>query len=290
MSTIAAGPDTSPDPEALEREADRLVRELGIPPCPQILARFRAEMLRDDPDLRTLAALITHDVALSAAMLKTVNSAFYGLGTKVTGVPQALAVLGLRASATLVSGLLLRQAFPAAASIRMERFWELSGALASTAATVAAQVRNIDRDEAHTFALFRECGMALMIARFREYDGVHRFTAGQRVTAEEELRFHYNHARVGYALARGWLLPEHLCRAILHHHDFGLVLAGHKSIDPRSRRLVAFGLLTQQVATLRAERKLCPEWPEMESYVLESLDVAPDEIVALAGEPEAEPA
>lgn len=273
------------EPEVLEREAGRLVRELGIPPCPQILSRFAAEMRQEDPDVRTLAALIASDVALAAALLRTVNAPFYGLGAKVTGVQQALAVLGLRASGNLIAGLALRQVFPAAAGARMEGFWALSGALAATAVAVATHLRTLDRAEAHAYALFRECGMAPMIARFPDYDGGHDFAAlaaGRRVTAGEEQRYRYSHARVGYALARSWMLPEHLCRAILHHHDFDLVLHGHRDLAARSRRLIAFGLLVQQLVALRQARGLCPEWPAMEGYVLEALAITPEQIVHLA--------
>lgn len=271
-------------PAALEREAERAMRDLAIPPCPDILLRFDAEMRSNDPDLRKLSGLIGADVALSAAMLKTVNSPFYGLGTKAGNVQQALSVLGLRAGANLVTGLMLRQAFPAGSGPAMQHFWDRSGEIAEVAAATASRVRRLHPDTAHTYALFRDCGMAVMIGRFPGYapflDRVEK-EPGKDVIVAEDTRFRFHHARVGYALARGWLLPEALCKAILYHHDLEMVIAGHRDFEPGDRRLVAFGLLAEQVLALRTGKGLCPDWAQAEAFVLEALELTADDIVEL---------
>lgn len=270
-------------------DVDRVAREIGIPPCPAILGRFSAEMRQEEPDTRKLAALIGTDVALSAALLKLVNSLFYGLRTKATNTHQALSIIGLRASANLVTGLILRQAFPAGAGPLMQRFWDESGRVASAALVAARRVSGIDFDEAHTYALFRDCGMPVMIKKFADYAKVHDglgHTPGVKLIADEERRYQYSHARVGYALARGWMLPEPFCRAILYHHDFEKVAAGHREVEPANPRLVAFGLLIEQIASFRAGGGLCPDWEFGERFVLETFGITPEEIIALAQEPE----
>src|SRR5687768_5242935 len=109
--------------EGLDDEVERLVKQLEIPPCPAILTRIVREMNSDDPNLSQVSKWVAEDVGLAAAMLKTVNSPLYGLRNKATSVQQALILLGLRHVAQLVTGLLLRQAFPVAQSAAMERFW-----------------------------------------------------------------------------------------------------------------------------------------------------------------------
>ena len=94
--------EQAPDSAPQEPDLDRIAREVGIPPCPAILGRFSAEMQQPEPDMRKLAELIAADIALSAALLKLVNSPFYGLRTKATNVHQALSIIGLRAGANLV--------------------------------------------------------------------------------------------------------------------------------------------------------------------------------------------
>src|SRR5262245_40239620 len=48
----------APEAPELETEAERIVRDLPIPPCPGILAGFATEMARPEPDLRKLAAMV----------------------------------------------------------------------------------------------------------------------------------------------------------------------------------------------------------------------------------------
>jgi HD-like signal output (HDOD) protein len=273
------------DFEVIEREAERIAKELDIPPCPVILARFNQEFHASEPDLRTLAALIGTDVGLSATILKTVNSPFYGLVKKANGVEQALSILGLRACANIVSGLLLRRAFPAASGPALEQFWDSTMRIAGLAAEIASRLKNVDRDSAHTYVLFRDCGMLVMLRKFPEYADIMEQGAtlsGGQLTCIEDAQFKFNHARVACALARSWSLPETLCGAILHHHEFALMARRTTARGTADRRLVAFGMLAEQIAALRLDRGLCPDWAAGERFVLDTLDIKPDDIVRLA--------
>ena len=87
--------------EVLDREAEEIVNDIGIPPCPALLTKLMREMRSDEPDFVALGKLIGSDVSLAAAMLKTVNSPFYGLRTKATSVQQAITYLGTREVAAI---------------------------------------------------------------------------------------------------------------------------------------------------------------------------------------------
>ena len=136
-----------------------LIKEIGIPPCPAVLAEFMAEANREEPDFRRLSHLINKDVALAASVLKTINSPFYGLTRKARTVQDALALLGLRETSRLIAGLLLRQAFASSQSPAMYEFWDSSSRIAMIAAYLARELDVARLDEAHTFALFRDCGV-----------------------------------------------------------------------------------------------------------------------------------
>jgi HD-like signal output (HDOD) protein len=270
---------------SLEQEAERIVREVGIPPCPGILTAVVREMRRDEPDMRKLSELLGSDVALSATLLKTVNSPFYGLSTKAGTVQQALSILGLRAGVNLVTGLLLRQAFPVTSSALMEDFWERSMRLAAASAALAPRLKCCNRDQAHTFALFRDCGLAVMIRKFPMYEDIVDYSAadpGQPITEVEGIRYDVNHARVGYTLARSWFLPETIGRAILHHHDLAQVSSGKIALPLESARLVALGLLAEHLCTLRANRPPCPDWPMGEELVFDAFGLDETDVAALA--------
>lgn len=274
----------------LVAQAECFAREMRIPPCPEVLTRFAAEMRAPEPDLRKLSVLIGSDVALSASLLKTVNSLFYGLSSRATSVRQAVLILGLRASANLISGLLLREAFAVRSGALMQRFWANSSALAQSTLLLASRLKGVAPDEAHTYMLFRDCGIAAMIEYFPDYgDILDAFlrNPSARVTALELARYRYHHARVGYSLTRSWLLPEPFCLAILHHHEYDRLDDGLPQIEVANRRLIAFGLLADQVLALRNGDGLCPDWVPQERFVLDTLEISPDDIVALvdAGDP-----
>jgi hypothetical protein len=59
--------------------SDALVKSIGIPPRPAVLIELQKELDKDDPDLRTVARLVAGDVALTASMLRIVNSPAFGL-------------------------------------------------------------------------------------------------------------------------------------------------------------------------------------------------------------------
>ena len=268
-----------------DQDIDRMAREIGIPPCPAILGRFSAEMHQPEPDMRKMADLIATDIALSAALLKLVNSPFYGLRTKANNAHQALSIIGLRAGANLVTGLILRQAFPPGGSVLMQRFWDSSSGVAAAALSVARRLSGIDFDEAHTYALFRDCGMPVMIKKFPDYaDIMDRLdhVPGAQVLNAEQTAYQYSHARVGYALARGWMLPESFCRAILYHHDFDKVASGRREVEPANPRLVAFGLLMEQIAMFRKNGGVCPDWESGERFVLDTFGLSVEDVLALA--------
>ena len=276
--------DYPEDFEVIEREAERIAKELDIPPCPVILARFNEEFRSPRPNLRRLAALIGTDVGLSATILKTVNSSFYGLTKKAAGVEQALSILGLQAGANIVGGLMLRRAFPAGSGPALERFWDDAMRIAGLAAAIAGRLKGMERDAAHTYVLFRDCGMLVMLRKFPQYADIMEQGAaisGAQLTRIEDARFKFNHARVASALARSWSLPEALCGAIFHHHEFALMARITVQSEAADRKLVAFGLLAEQIAALHADRGLCPDWSGAERFVLDTLGIEPDEIVKL---------
>jgi len=155
-----------------DKEAEQVLSGICIPPCPAILTKLMKEMRGDEPDFGKITRLISEDASLAAAMLKTVNSAFYGLRNKATSVQQAIILLGLREVRRLTTRILLRDAFSSGSSERMEQYWESSSAIAQISSFLAGHFGGFDRDEAFTYALFRDCGMLAMMDSYEDYKPV----------------------------------------------------------------------------------------------------------------------
>lgn len=237
--------------DGLDETAAAAVRGIGIPPCPAILTGVMREMRAAEPNFRRVGALIETDVGLAATAVKTANSAFFGLPKPAATVHEALAFMGVRTVAQILTGLLLRQAFPVANSEAMAEFWERSANHAALAGKLAQSLRLADPGSAYTFGLFRDCGMAIMLRKFKGYAEVMHGHAsdGLLFAPLETERFGMDHARVGHYLANSWHLPPVLCAAILHHHDAEALAGRQSAIEAPSMRLIAIGALADHIET-----------------------------------------
>jgi len=270
--------------EVLDRNADQIVKEIGIPPCPAILTRLLRETRADEPDFRRVGKLVGGDVALASAVLKIANSPFYGLRTKAASVQQALALLGLAAVTHLVTGLLLRQAFSVSAGPCMERYWKTSMATSLISALVCREAGRGDGGVACTYGLFRDCGMPVMLNKFPIYADIFDGSAlapGEPVLEIENERYTTNHARVGAQLARSWYLPETMCHAIVNHHDAHCPDRIPAQAEADSLALIAIGLAAEQLYC-SATGVVCHEWAVAGEWALSELDLTHTRFDALA--------
>jgi HD-like signal output (HDOD) protein len=220
-------------------------------------------------------------------MLKTVNSPFYGLRTKAASVQKALALLGLRNVAQLVTGLLLREAFPGGSSDILDEYWELSSAIAATSALLARRLKGTNGDEAYTFALFRDCGMLAMLGHVEGYKPKLPGARGDAefgITEIEDRLHSMNHACLGSRMARTWLLPDDTCEAILWHHDYAALSEGRAGVSPAGVRNIAVTLAAQYVYCRNKMAVTDAEWRRGGEFALAQLGLEQGELDALGRE------
>lgn len=259
--------------DMLDRSTAPTTREVAIPPCPSILTKLLRETRSDEPDFRRVGQLIGGDVALAAEIVKVANSSYYGLRTKASSVQQAVTLLGLDEVTRRVTGLLLQQAFSGAAGPGMERYWKASMATALIAALVSRETGHGASEICHTYALFQNCGMPVMLQTFPIYADIFDGSAlayGDPILEIEEERYATSHAKIGARFAQSWQLPEPLCLAIRHHHDLPASADVRAQARPETRVLVAVGLAAEQIYCT-ATGGLCHDWAQANEWVFEEL-------------------
>ncbi|MBK6981655.1 MAG: HDOD domain-containing protein [Betaproteobacteria bacterium] len=269
-----------------DAQAARIVAEIGIPPCPAVLTAMLRESRKDDPDFASIGTLIASDLGLAAALLKTVNSPFFGLVTRATSVQQALTFLGLRNVVRLVTGLLLKQAFPVSRGEEVSQHWEASSRFAAGTARLARELRCADRDEAYTFGLFRDCGMLLLSGKYADYAGLLResgFSHGDALARTERERYVTDHARVGFHMATNWFLAEELALAVRHHHDRAFLATVSDGPARRAQALVALGMLIDAMLAANAPGSAARLDSAALEPALERLGISVDHAESLAG-------
>ena len=266
-------------PEPLENQLLASIRQIGIPPRPQILERVAAEIGKDDPDLRKLAQFISADVSISGSLLKTVNSPFYGYRQKVRTIQDALLLLGLATTASTLACIVLHKALPPMP--RLERFWNASARVARISSLLVQHLGVADGvrpEDAYTFALFRDCGIPLMARKFPDYFETLAKANNESecsFTEIEEARHPTNHAFVGSLLAQSWWLPEETSIAIRHHHDFVSLRAGGGALPMASRRLIALAQLAERIDQESTGLNQCCEWEKMGEACLRLVNIQP---------------
>lgn len=268
-----------------QAEMDKTLKGITIPPRPQVLVRLDKEMHNDEPDPQIVARLISADVGLSAAILKAVNSPFFGLSRKVSGVGNAISLLGLNASRQIVTGLVLRNSV-AGSGRSLERFWDSAEKVAGIAAYIASTLPRGPRDDAYSFGLFRDIGIPILMEKFPDYRqtlAMADIATEQTLTAVEDQRHATNHATLGYLIAKGWFLPSTICEAILYHHDRS-IFDDKESISPQALTLVAISHLAEHFNDEYVRMRSNPEWARMSDRVLAHLGLQETEYLDLREE------
>jgi len=262
-------------------------KDIEIPPRPAILERISSEMLREEPDYKRLATIIGADVALSAGLIKTANSPFFGYRIRARTINEALMLLGLDVASRALAGIILRRVFPN--SLHLERFWDASARIARVSGWLARRVGNhkLRPDDAYTFGLFRDCGIPVLIMRFPEYRGIlARANSEEKLgfTAIEEEQLPTNHAMVGCMLAHSWWLPEEIYLAIRYHHDPAVIATPSITPPLTSRYRIAISQFAEHLVQRQSGLSHTQEWPKLGEACLKLLDIAEDDIEDILAE------
>jgi putative nucleotidyltransferase with HDIG domain len=228
------------DPGVLENAIDRtcalqaLLRDEAVrkavgrvswlPSVPSVYLELTRAIADADVDLPSLGRIIARDAALSAALLHTANSAYFGLSRPIVRAEEAVIFLGL---ATLRNLVLFTEVFGktraghALPGVELERLQQHSLLTAELAAGFfPAPGDRESRDAAFAAGLLHDVGKLLLADELPERaelveDAVR---AGELQAAAEERMYGVTHAEAGAYLLGLWQLPFRVVEAVAHHH------------------------------------------------------------------------
>ena len=255
----------------------QVLQGISVPPQPQIMVDLQMEQVMPSPDLRAIAKLIGQDPGLSGALLKLVNSPFFGLTNRIASIQQAVNLLGCNTVINLINAQSIRGELTDEAIVTLNRFWDTAQDVAMTCLTLAKRIGYHSPDEAYTLGLFHNCGIPLMIKRFPNYmtvleEAYASATGERRVVDTENRLLNTNHAVVGYFTAKSWNLPLHLCEAIASHHNALAIFTEDSSRDAQLKTLLAILKMAEHICESHLVLGNQPddhEWQSIEQLVLE---------------------
>lgn len=232
-------------------ELDRVLSCSTLPTLPSVGLQVLQLTRNPNVNAEQLAKVIETDPALSAKVLKTVNSSLYSLKDPCTTIRRALGYLGLAAVKSLVLGFsLMDSAKSVGGAPGMDEYWKRT-IYGACGARALAQITNaFDPDEAFTAALFQDLGALAMYAAIPEEYATLIATAPTEHAKHLDLEresLGFTHTEAGSMLASQWRLPDRYIQVIQHHHDPDLA-------DPPNRSMVRCVALGTMIAlTLTAQ-------------------------------------
>ncbi len=194
-----------------------------LPTLPGIAIKILEAVQKEDPDLEEIGNIIATDPPLSAEVLKIVNSAFYGLPSKITSVFHAINLLGINTVKNLALSFSLVKNFRTGSSEAFDYtlFWKdsLIGAVATR--LLAQKILPKYSEDAFFLGLLHNIGiLTLLQCMPKQYSLVlEEMEAANYAYHEAENQIlGFNHMAVGEYLVKTWGLPEIFYQPIGHHH------------------------------------------------------------------------
>jgi HD-like signal output (HDOD) protein len=202
---------------------DKALRDL--PPLPAVVSRLLDLTSKDDTTSTEVEEIISSDQAISAKLLRVVNSSYFGLPRQVSSISQAVVILGFQQVRNLVLSVSALGIFtartPRAREIQRE-CWEHAFGAASGAQTIARLKRLEPRDQETVFlgGLLHDVGKLFLFSTFTSNYQMVLADAekrGKNVVELEKPMFGSDHAEIGQRLAVAWNFPEQLIMLIGRH-------------------------------------------------------------------------
>lgn len=254
------------------------LRDIIIPPCPELLVALKAATATAEPDVGEIDRIAGADVAMSAALIRQANSPFYGLAQPVHAVGQALTVIGLKPAVELLTGFLIRRALPTHSPV-LAHFWENSTRRALACEHIGTRLYSLPEGLGHSFGLFCHVGIPVMMQGVRGYASTLTEALARKdrtFTQTENANHRTDHAVVGAIVAKTWHLPRDVAVAIRLHHDFSCL--PDASFPDTVRQLVALGLIADHLVGRHEGVAASREWQTHGSACLAHLQVSADEV------------
>ncbi|WP_232207774.1 HDOD domain-containing protein [Aminomonas paucivorans] len=202
-----------------------LKRVNDIPSLPQFVIDTLKKL--DDPksSAQDVADKLSRDEGLVLRILRLANSAYYGLPRRITGVSEAISLLGFKTVKSIVLAASVYKfmdgSFTGYALDRGE-LWKHSLSVAFASRYLAKKIKGLDDEEAYVAGMVHDIGKIVLndyvrfgygiIAKLVEDDQVPFMDAERQVLG-------FDHAQVGGLIMEQWNLPETYMLAARYHHS-----------------------------------------------------------------------
>lgn len=191
---------------------------------PEVYLKLQELINSDDFSMTEVADVISLDPAISARLLRMVNSSFFGLATQIDTLGHAINYLGVQQVHDLVLSTSIAQSFSEMNNeeFNLHKYWQqcVFSAIAARELAVLCNVLNSER--LFVSGLLRDVGHLMMYQSIPEL-----MTQASNKSEQEHIPLHlaeqqlfnFDYAQIGAELLENWNLPESLTLAIRFQLD-----------------------------------------------------------------------
>jgi len=194
-----------------------------LPSRPAVYEGLRAALREPGIAAADVAAIVEQDIAMSAKVLQLVNSAFFGLGRRISNIGEAVSYLGLNTLEAVVVSAAAFEAFQPTRRVdgfdidRLQRH----GLLVADIARRLVDDKDL-ADDLYTAGILHDIGLLVLAAQepgLLEAGLAAARASGRPLHRVERENRNLTHAEVGAYLLGLWGLPHTIVEAVAHHHD-----------------------------------------------------------------------
>lgn len=237
---------------------------------------LRVMEIANDPNsgATDLKAAMENDPALSARVLKCVNSSAYGIRGQMTNLQHAIAYLGVRQVRNLAMTAAVAKLFVGEAQIgsyQRTALWRHLVAVGIGARLIALRLSFADFEDIFLAGLLHDLGIIVEDQHVPQgfAQVMQALDDGKTLAEVERTYLGFDHTSLGDALAQNWKFPEPVRAAVRYHHvtancpeehlhvvrcvELANLLCTAKGISSVGRKLVTFSRQTLEALSFGSD-------------------------------------
>ena len=210
MSTLA---------DKVQRELTRAIEndELILPTLPEVALQVREAAEDPDVSILALSKVIGNDAALTARIIKVVNSPLLRTNREITDLQMAISRLGINYTCNLATGLAMEQMFQATTDVvdrKMREVWNKSTEVAAISHVLCRHYTRLLPDQATLAGLVHQIGILPILTYAEEH--------GELMAHSTSLNhvIHRIHPLLGEKILRAWDFREPIAIVPGQYSDF----------------------------------------------------------------------
>jgi HD-like signal output (HDOD) protein len=240
--------------------------ELVLPTLPEVALKVREAA--EDPNISTLqlSKVIGNDAALTARIIKVVNSPLLRTSKEITDLQMAINRLGINYTCNLAIGLAMEQMFQATSDVvdrKMREMWAKSTEIAGICHVLCKQFTRLMPDQATLAGLIHQIGALPILAYAEDHNDLLADSISLNHVIEQI------HPIIGDKILRTWAFPEQLAMIPGQYLDFTRDSAKVDYVD-----IVQVATLQSYIGTDHPYTQL--DWSKIPAFAKLGLDPSKD--------------